>query len=208
VARPESCSEHFSKARSIDQSRRCLTLPPSWDHVVWAKVPNRLGSQLQEQHDAAGSRCHPAVSDVSSDGFNRYACRINSALHRYRHPTGRLADYLVYEDNPARHRGSSAGRRVQMAPNLLAHYDPLCLPAGSLLRPFFISIFAWHEPLLPLFLTNRFAKTFPAVLTSFQGQTQIAWELMCARATIQVLPIITDFLRSKVYCLRIDTWRA
>lgn len=54
----------------------------------------------------------------------------------------------------------------------------------------FISIFAWNELLLPLFLTNRFAKTFPVVLTSFQGQTQIAWELMCAGATIQVLPII------------------
>jgi multiple sugar transport system permease protein len=28
------------------------------------------------------------------------------------------------------------------------------------------------------------------VLTSFQGQTEIAWELMCAGATIQVLPIV------------------
>jgi ABC-type glycerol-3-phosphate transport system permease component len=54
----------------------------------------------------------------------------------------------------------------------------------------FISIFAWNELLLPLFLTNRFAKTFPVVLTSYQGQTQIAWELMCAGATIQILPII------------------
>ena len=54
----------------------------------------------------------------------------------------------------------------------------------------FITIFAWNELLLPLFLTNRFAKTFPVVLTSFQGQTEIAWELMCAGATIQVLPVI------------------
>jgi ABC-type glycerol-3-phosphate transport system permease component len=54
----------------------------------------------------------------------------------------------------------------------------------------FIAIFAWNELLLPLFLTNRFAKTFPVVLTSFQGQTEIAWELMCAGATIQVLPVI------------------
>jgi len=54
----------------------------------------------------------------------------------------------------------------------------------------FLSIFAWNELLLPLFLTNRFAKTFPVVLTSFQGQTQIAWELMCAGAIIQILPII------------------
>ncbi len=54
----------------------------------------------------------------------------------------------------------------------------------------FITIFAWNELLLPLFLTNRFAKTFPVVLTSFQGQTEIAWELMCAGATIQVLPIV------------------
>jgi ABC-type glycerol-3-phosphate transport system permease component len=54
----------------------------------------------------------------------------------------------------------------------------------------FVAIFAWNELLLPLFLTSRFAKTFPVVLTSFQGQTEIAWELMCAGATIQVLPII------------------
>jgi ABC-type glycerol-3-phosphate transport system permease component len=54
----------------------------------------------------------------------------------------------------------------------------------------FIAIFAWNELLLPLFLTSRLAKTFPVVLTSFQGQTEIAWELMCAGATIQVLPII------------------
>lgn len=54
----------------------------------------------------------------------------------------------------------------------------------------FVSIFAWNELLLPLFLTNRFAKTFPVVLTSFQGQTEIAWELMCAGATIQVLPVL------------------
>jgi ABC-type glycerol-3-phosphate transport system permease component len=54
----------------------------------------------------------------------------------------------------------------------------------------FISIFAWNELLLPLFLTNRAAKTFPVVLTAYQGQTEIAWELMCAGATIQVLPIV------------------
>jgi ABC-type glycerol-3-phosphate transport system permease component len=54
----------------------------------------------------------------------------------------------------------------------------------------FISIFAWNELLLPLFLTNRVAKTFPVVLTAYQGQTEIAWELMCAGATIQVLPIV------------------
>jgi ABC-type glycerol-3-phosphate transport system permease component len=54
----------------------------------------------------------------------------------------------------------------------------------------FVSIFAWNELLLPLFLTNRLAKTFPVVLSSFQGQTEIAWELMCAGATIQVLPVL------------------
>lgn len=54
----------------------------------------------------------------------------------------------------------------------------------------FVSIFSWNELLLPLFLTNRLAKTFPVVLTSFQGQTEIAWELMCAGATMQVLPVL------------------
>ena len=53
-----------------------------------------------------------------------------------------------------------------------------------------------HTPLigiavdLHLHFADRFAKTFPVVLTSFQGQTEIAWELMCAGATIQVLPIV------------------
>jgi ABC-type glycerol-3-phosphate transport system permease component len=54
----------------------------------------------------------------------------------------------------------------------------------------FISIFCWNELLLPLFLTNRVAKTFPIVLTAFQGQTEIAWELMCAGAVMQILPIV------------------
>jgi ABC-type glycerol-3-phosphate transport system permease component len=62
--------------------------------------------------------------------------------------------------------------------------------SGIATATIFIAIFAWNELLLPLFLTNRFAKTFPVVLTSFQGQTEVAWELMCAGATIQVLPII------------------
>jgi ABC-type glycerol-3-phosphate transport system permease component len=61
---------------------------------------------------------------------------------------------------------------------------------GSATATIFISIFAWNELLLPLFLTNRVAKTFPVVLTAYQGQTEIAWELMCAGATIQVLPIV------------------
>lgn len=67
----------------------------------------------------------------------------------------------------------------------------LPLSAGGIATAtIFVSIFAWNELLLPLFLTNRLAKTFPVVLTSFQGQTEIAWELMCAGATIQVLPVL------------------
>jgi ABC-type glycerol-3-phosphate transport system permease component len=54
----------------------------------------------------------------------------------------------------------------------------------------FNAIFAWNELLLPLFLTNRDAQTFSVVLTSFQGQTEINWELMCAGAVIQVFPIV------------------
>lgn len=54
----------------------------------------------------------------------------------------------------------------------------------------FTAIFAWNELLLPLFLTNRDAQTFSVVLTSFQGQTEIAWELMCAGAIIQIFPIV------------------
>jgi len=54
----------------------------------------------------------------------------------------------------------------------------------------FNAIFAWNELLLPLFLTNRDAQTFSVALTSFQGQTEINWELMCAGAVIQILPIV------------------
>ena len=54
----------------------------------------------------------------------------------------------------------------------------------------FVAIFAWNELLLPLFLTNRDAQTFSVVLTSFQGQTEIAWELMCAGAVLQIFPIV------------------
>lgn len=54
----------------------------------------------------------------------------------------------------------------------------------------FISIFAWNELLIPLFMTNRTAKTFTVVLTEFQGQTNTVWELMAAASTIQLLPII------------------
>jgi ABC-type glycerol-3-phosphate transport system permease component len=54
----------------------------------------------------------------------------------------------------------------------------------------FTSIFAWNELLLPLFLTNRAAKTFTAVLTEFQGQTNTVWEQMAAGALIQIVPIV------------------
>lgn len=54
----------------------------------------------------------------------------------------------------------------------------------------FTALFAWNELLIPLFLTNRRAKTFTVVLTEFQGQTNIVWEQMAAAVTIQVLPIV------------------
>jgi ABC-type glycerol-3-phosphate transport system permease component len=54
----------------------------------------------------------------------------------------------------------------------------------------FTSIFAWNELLLPLFLTNRAAKTFTVVLTEFQGQTNTVWEHMAAGALIQIVPIV------------------
>lgn len=54
----------------------------------------------------------------------------------------------------------------------------------------FVAIFAWNELLLPLFLTNRDAQTFSVVLTSFQGQTEINWEMMCAGAVLQIFPIV------------------
>jgi len=54
----------------------------------------------------------------------------------------------------------------------------------------FSAIFSWNELLLPLFLTNRGAKTFTVVLTEFQGQTNTVWEQMSAGALIQIIPIV------------------
>jgi ABC-type glycerol-3-phosphate transport system permease component len=54
----------------------------------------------------------------------------------------------------------------------------------------FTGLFAWNELLLPLFLTNRQAKTFTVVLTEFQGQTNTVWEQMSAAVAIQVIPVV------------------
>jgi len=54
----------------------------------------------------------------------------------------------------------------------------------------FTALFSWNELLLPLFFTNRQAKTFSVVLTEFQGQTNTVWEQMSAAVVIQILPII------------------
>ena len=65
----------------------------------------------------------------------------------------------------------------------------------------FNAIFAWNELLLPLFLTNRDAQTFSVVLTSFQGQTEINWELMCAGAVIQIFPIVVITFLAQRYII-------
>lgn len=54
----------------------------------------------------------------------------------------------------------------------------------------FTALFAWNELLIPLFLTNRSAKTFTVVLTEYQGQTNIVWEQMAAAVTVQVVPVV------------------
>lgn len=54
----------------------------------------------------------------------------------------------------------------------------------------FTALFAWNELLLPLFLTNRQAKTFTVVLTEFQGQTNTVWEQMSAAVSLQVIPVV------------------
>ena len=54
----------------------------------------------------------------------------------------------------------------------------------------FVTLFAWNELLLPLFLTTNNAETFTVVLTEFQGQTNTVWEQMAAGAAIQILPIV------------------
>lgn len=54
----------------------------------------------------------------------------------------------------------------------------------------FTALFAWNEMLLPLFFTNRQAKTFTVELTTFQGQVNIIWEQMTAAVTLQVIPVL------------------
>ena len=54
----------------------------------------------------------------------------------------------------------------------------------------FVALFCWNELMLAIFLTSSNARTFTVVLTEFQGQTNIVWELMAAGAVIQIVPII------------------
>jgi ABC-type glycerol-3-phosphate transport system permease component len=62
--------------------------------------------------------------------------------------------------------------------------------AGLATVTIFTALFSWNELLLPLFFTNRQAKTFSVVLTEFQGQTNTVWEQMSAAVVIQIIPII------------------
>ncbi|MGH3665523.1 MAG: carbohydrate ABC transporter permease [Egibacteraceae bacterium] len=63
----------------------------------------------------------------------------------------------------------------------------------------FTAIFSWNELLLPLFFTNRQAKTFSVVLTEFQGQTNTVWEQMSAAVVIQVIPVVVLTLLAQRY---------
>lgn len=59
----------------------------------------------------------------------------------------------------------------------------------------FVFLFSWNELLIALFLTNRNARTFTVVLTSYQGQAQTVWELMAAGSLIQLIPpVVLTFL--------------
>ena len=58
----------------------------------------------------------------------------------------------------------------------------------------FTALFIWNERLTLLFLTSRDARTFTALLTTFWGQTNTAWEQRTAGATLQILPIVIFFL--------------
>ena len=73
--------------------------------------------------------------------------------------------------------------------------------AGGLLTvAVFVFLFAWNELLIALFLTNRNARTFPVVLTAFQGQAQTVWEQMAAASIIQLVPpvILTFFVQRHI----------
>lgn len=72
---------------------------------------------------------------------------------------------------------------------LLRHVAVPISASGIATVMVFTGLFSWNELLLPLFLTNRKAKTFTVVLTEFQGQTNTVWEQMSAAVVIQVLPI-------------------
>ncbi|MCC7447369.1 MAG: carbohydrate ABC transporter permease [Anaerolineae bacterium] len=54
----------------------------------------------------------------------------------------------------------------------------------------FTALFCWNELLIALFMTSSNAKTFTVVLTEFQGQTNIVWEVMSAGAAIQIVPVV------------------
>ena len=63
----------------------------------------------------------------------------------------------------------------------------------------FAFLFAWNELLFALFMTSRNAKTFPVVLTEFQGQTNTVWEQMAAASAFQVVPVIVMTLLVQRY---------
>ena len=64
----------------------------------------------------------------------------------------------------------------------------------------FVFLFAWNELLIALFLTNRNARTFPVILTSFSGQAQTLWEQMAAASVIQLIPpvVLTFFVQRHI----------
>ncbi|WP_159712227.1 carbohydrate ABC transporter permease [Geminicoccus flavidas] len=75
------------------------------------------------------------------------------------------------------------------------------MAAGGLMTvAVFVFLFAWNELLIALFLTNRNARTFPVILTSFSGQAQTVWEQMAAASIIQLVPpvILTFFVQRHI----------
>lgn len=66
---------------------------------------------------------------------------------------------------------------------------PLCKP-GLVATAIFSFIITWNEFLYAFILTRNAARTLPTLIPNYIGVVELKWEIMCAAATLTVLPVL------------------
>lgn len=73
---------------------------------------------------------------------------------------------------------------------------------GIIVTGIFVFIYSWNEYLYALVFTRTATKTLPVFVPQFMGVTYLEYEVMCAAATLALLPVIVAGVLMRKYLTR------